>query len=327
MGKSQQKKDTSSGGTIWSYIGKRFITLIPVLLGITLMTYGLMYLSPSDPIEMLLRESGTAVTPEVVAEMKANAGLDQPFLVQYFQWLFRILKGDMGVSMVDGKSVSEQMLLCIPKTMLLSFASILVTVLFSVPIGIFTAVHHGKLSDILIRFFCFVSNAVPSFLVSLLMLYVIAYRLHLLPVLATSTFQGLLMPTLALAVPMTGRYIRQVRAAVLEQMAMPYVDGGIARGLKTKTILYKNVLRCSISTIITLMSLSIGGLLGGTVAIERIFNYRGMGYFLMDAITSRDYPVVQAFVVWMAFIYVLVNLLADILYYFLDPRVRYETEE
>lgn len=327
MGKSQTKKEKTSGGSIWRFIGKRLLTLIPVLLGITIMTYGLMYLSPSDPIEMLLRESGTAATPEVVAAMKHNAGLDRPFLVQYFSWLFKILRGDMGVSLVDGKSIAEQMSLGIPKTMLLSFSSILVTIFFSVPIGIFTAVHHGRASDTIIRFCCFVANAMPSFLVSLLMLYVIAYRLHLLPVLANSTFQGLLMPTLALAVPMIGRYIRQVRAAVLEQLAMPYVEGGVARGLRQRVILFKNVLRCSMSTIITLMALSVGSLMGGTVAIERIFNYRGMGFFLMDAITSRDYPVVQAFVVWMAFIYVIVNLISDVIYYFLDPRVRYETED
>lgn len=324
---SQRKEKSGSGGTIWRFIGKRLITLIPVLLGITIMTYGLMYLSPSDPVEMMLRESGTAVTPEVVAAMKANLGLDQPFLVQYFTWLGKILRGDMGVSLVDGKSIAEQMALGIPKTMLLSISSILLTVLVSVPVGIFTAVNHGRTSDLFIRFLCFVGNAMPSFLVSLLMLYVIAYRLHLLPVLANSTFQGLLMPTLALAIPMIGRYIRQVRAAVLEQLAMPYVEGGVARGLKNNTILFKNVLRCAMSTIITLMALSVGSLMGGTVAIERIFNYRGMGFFLMDAITSRDYPVVQAFVVWMAFIYVIVNLLADVLYYFMDPRVRYETDE
>ena len=304
------------------YVLRRLLTLIPVLLGVTFLTYGLMYLSPSDPVEMLLQAQGIPVTADVVEKMRHEAGLDKPFLAQYFTWLWNFARGDMGVSLVDGRSVASLLSAALPRTLLLTLTSIVVTVLFAVPLGMLTAVRQNRFSDYFIRFLSFLGNSLPNFLVSLLLLYYVSYKLGWLPVLANDSFKGLVLPALALAIPMTGKYIRQVRAAVLEQLGQSYVDGAVSRGVSENTVLFKDVLRNAMLTIVTLLSLSIGSLLGGTAAVERIFIWRGMGFMVMDAILARDYPVIQAFVVWMAVIYVVINLLTDLSYYLLDPRMR-----
>lgn len=310
----------SSQHPLLRYTLRRLFALFPVLLGVTFLTYGLMYLSPSDPVEMLLQAQGIPVSESVAEAMRHEAGLDRPFLVQYLAWLWNFIRGDLGVSLVDGQSVAAQLSLALPKTLALTLTSVLTTVALSVPLGILTAVRQGRFSDYLLRFLSFLGNSLPNFLVSLLLLYLFAIRLKLLPVLASGTAGGLILPTLALTIPMTGKYVRQVRAAVLEQLGRSYVDGAISRGLRLRTVLFHDVLRNAMLTIITLISMSIGSLLGGTAAVERIFVWRGMGYLVMDAILKRDYPVIQAFVVWMSVIYVVINLLTDLSYYFLDPR-------
>ncbi|NLV86560.1 MAG: ABC transporter permease [Clostridiales bacterium] len=304
------------------YIFKRVLSLIPVLLGVTFLTYALMFISPADPVEMLLQAQGIPVSDDVVEAMKVKAGLDKPFLVQYFTWLWRFIQGDMGVSLIDGTVISSALKAALPKTLILTLTSVTVTIAFSIPLGILTAVRQNRASDYIIRFLGFLGNAMPSFLLSLLLMYFIALKLKWLPVLAAGTLKGLILPTLALAIPMTGKYIRQVRAAVLEQLGKSYVDGAVSRGIPTRTVLFRDVLLNAMLTIITLLALSIGSLLGGTAAVECIFSWRGVGYMVMDAIIMRDYPMIQAFVVWMSLIYVLINLLADISYYFLDPRMR-----
>lgn len=295
--------------------------MLPVLLGVTLLTYGLMYLSPQDPVEMMLQGQGTAPEPEVVATMRSQLGLDRPFLVQYFSWLWNFICGDMGTSYIDGASVAGKLLTALPNTLKLTAASVVVTILLSVPLGILTAVKQGKPTDLIIRFLSFVGNSLPNFIVSLLLLYFFALKLGWFPILSSGSWVSLVLPTLALAIPMTGKYIRQVRAAVLEQLGKPYVDGAVSRGLSSPVIMFRYVLPNAMITILTLMSMSIGSLLGGTAAVEMIFSLPGMGYMVTSAVTSRDYPTIQAFVVWMSVIYIVVNLLTDISYYYVDPRL------
>lgn len=307
------------------YVLRRLLSLIPVLLGVTLLTYGLMYLSPQDPVEMMLQGQGTAPDTELVEAMRKQMGLDRPFIVQYFSWLWDFVRGDMGTSYVDGASVAGKLLTALPNTLKLTAASVLVTIALSVPLGILTAVKQGKAADLVIRFFSFLGNSLPNFIVSLLLLYFLGLKLGWFPILSTGSWISLVLPTLALAIPMTGKYIRQVRAAVLEQLSRPYVSGAVSRGLKNQVVLFHYVLRNAMIAIVTLMSMSIGSLLGGTAAVEMIFSLPGMGYMVTSAVTSRDYPVIQAFVVWMSVIYIVVNLLTDISYYWLDPRLSIET--
>lgn len=306
---------------LFRYVLRRLVSLVPVLFGVTLLTYGLMYLSPQDSVEMMLQGQGTAPAPEVVEAMRQQLGLDRPFIVQYLDWLGKFISGDMGVSYIDGVKVSVKLLSSLPNTLKLTVASVIVTMLLSVPLGILTAVKQGKATDVIIRFLSFIGNSLPNFIVSLLFLYFFALKLGLFPILSTGSWNSMVLPTLALAVPMTGKYIRQVRAAILEQLGKPYVDGAVSRGLPMHIILFFYVLKNAMITIITLMSMSVGSLLGGTAAIEMIFSLPGMGYMITSAVTSRDYPVIQAFVVWMSVIYIFVNLLTDISYYYLDPRL------
>lgn len=303
------------------YICRRLLLLIPVLLGVTILTYGLMYLSPQGPVEMMLQAQGTAPDADVVNTMKNQLGLDRPFIIQYFSWLGRFIRGDMGTSYMDGSSVAGKLLMALPNTLKLTFFSIIVTILFSIPLGMISAVKKGKIIDNIIRLLSFMGNSLPNFIVSLLLLYIFALKLGWFPILSSGSAKSYVLPTLALAIPMTGKYIRQVRSAILEELNKPYVEGARARGLKESKILIFYVLPNALTTILTLMALSMGSLLGGTAAVEMIFSLPGMGYMITNAVTNRDYPVIQAFVVWMSLIYIVINLVTDIVCYYLDPRL------
>ena len=309
------------------YILKRFLQLIPVLLGITFLSFAMMRVAGSDAITELYGDKG-AVAQEVIDAKRAELGLDQPFLTQYFAWLGGLLTGDMGVSYVSGRNVFGTFVSKLPATLLLTALSIVATVLISIPLGVLAAVRHDKFTDYFLRFFSFVGNALPNFFVALLLMQVFSIHWKLFPVISSgTTLQSAVLPTLTLAVAMSAKYMRQVRATVLEELNKDYVTGAKARGIRGRVVLWKSVLKSSMLTIITLLALSIGSLLGGTAIIESIFMWDGVGKLAVDSITMRDYPMIQAYVVWMAVIYVLVNLISDLLYHALDPRIRLGVRE
>jgi peptide/nickel transport system permease protein len=309
------------------YILKRFLQLIPVLLGITFLSFAMMRVAGSDAITELYGDKG-AVAQEVIDAKRAELGLDQPFLTQYFAWLGGLLTGDMGVSYVSGRNVFGTFVSKLPATLLLTALSIAATVLISIPLGVLAAVRHDKFTDYFLRFFSFVGNALPNFFVALLLMQVFSIHWKLFPVISSgTTLQSAVLPTLTLAVAMSAKYMRQVRATVLEELNKDYVTGAKARGIRGRVVLWKSVLKSSMLTIITLLALSIGSLLGGTAIIESIFMWDDVGKLAVDAITMRDYPLIQAYVVWMAIIYVMVNLITDLLYHALDPRIRLGVSE
>ena len=309
------------------YIGKRFLQLIPVLLGITFLSFAMMRAAGSDAIIELYGDKG-AVAQEIIDAKRAELGLDQPFLTQYGAWLRGLLTGNMGVSYVSGTDVFGTVVSKLPATLLLTALSIVATVLISIPLGVLAAVRHDKFTDYFLRFFSFVGNALPNFFVALLLMQVFSIHWKLFPVISSgTTLQSAVLPTLTLAVAMSAKYMRQVRATVLEELNKDYVTGAKARGIRGRVVLWKSVLKSSMLTIITLLALSIGSLLGGTAIIESIFMWDGVGKLAVDAITMRDYPLNQAYVVWMAIIYVMVNLITDLLYHALDPRIRLGVSE
>ena len=304
------------------YIGKRFLQLIPVLLGITFLSFAMMRAAGSDAIIELYGDKG-AVAQEIIDAKRAELGLDQPFLTQYGAWLRGLLTGNMGVSYVSGKDVFGTFVSKLPATLLLTALSIGATVIISIPLVIWAAVKHDRFTDYFLRFFSFIGNSLPNFFVALLLMQLFSIKWKLLPVISGgTTVQGAILPTLTLAIAMSAKYMRQVRAAVLEELNKDYVLGAAARGVRGRVILWKSVLKSAMLTILTLLALSIGSLLGGTAIIESIFMWDGVGKLAVDAITMRDYPLIQAYVVWMAIIYVMVNLVTDILYHVLDPRIR-----
>ena len=309
------------------YIGKRFLQLIPILLGITLLSFLLTNMGTADVIDVMESNTGGVMSETEKEQLRAELGLDKPMIQQYIIWLGKVLRGDMGESFVSGKPVFATFLSKLPATIYLTVTSILLTVLISVPLGILSAVRQNRMTDYLIRFFSFIGNSLPNFFVSLLLIYFFSLKLNLLPVMGNSTgWKSVILPTLTLALAMASKYTRQVRATVLEELDKDYVQGARARGVKEKQILYFSVLKSSMLTIATLLALSIGSLLGGTAIVESIFMWDGVGKMAVDAINMRDYPVIQAYVIWMAVIYVCVNLATDILYHYLDPRIRLEQE-
>lgn len=305
------------------YIGRRVLQLIPVLLGITLLSFFLLHTSSVTAIDMKEANTGGVLSEAERTAMEAELGLDQPLWKQYGTWLVQVLHGDFGISYVSGKPVGSTFLSKLPATLELTVCSLLLTILLSFPLGVVAAVKKDSWLDRLIRFFSFIGNSLPNFFVALLLLYVFAVKLQWLPVLGGSQgWKGILLPSLTLAIAMAAKYTRQIRAAVLEELQKEYVTGAKARGITEKKILYKSVLRSAMLAIVTLLGLSIGSLLGGTAIVETIFSWDGVGKMAIDAITMRDYPVMQAYVIWMALIYMVLNLVTDLLYHGLDPRIR-----
>lgn len=305
------------------YIVKRLLQLIPVLIGITFLSFAMMRLAGGDAVTYMYENAGTSVFQEVIDEAKKEYGLDQPFLVQYGRWFAGMITGDMGVSYVSDRDVYDTFVEKLPATILLMLSSVALTMLISVPLGIISAVRHNRWADYLIRFLSFIGNSMPNFFAALVLMYFLSVKLGWLPVITSENLAlSLILPTLTLAVSMAAKYTRQVRATVLEELNKDYVAGAMARGVKGSVIIWRNVMKVSMLTIITLLALSVGSLLGGTTIVETIFMWDGVGKMAVDAITMRDYPIVQAYVAWMAVIYVLVNLVTDIIYHYLDPRVR-----
>lgn len=292
-------------------------------MGITFLSFAMMRVAGSDAVTELYTNRGTEVSQEIIDARRAELGLDKPFLIQYFSWLGGMLTGDMGQSYVSGADVFSTFLSKLPATLLLTGLSIALTVIISIPLGIFSAMKQDRIPDLLLRFCSFIGNALPNFFVAMLFMQLFSIKLKLLPVISDGVnLKSALLPALTLAVSMSAKYMRQVRATVLEEWNKDYVQGAMARGIRKKIILWKNVMKSSILTIVTLLALSIGSLLGGTAIIESIFMWDGVGKLAVDAITMRDYPFIQAYVVWMAVIYVLVNLITDLMYHQLDPRIR-----
>lgn len=303
----------------------RFLALVPVLLAITFVTFALLRLAGGDVVTQKMENTGQVLSPEVVAEARRELGLDRPFLGQYARWLAGILQGDMGKSYVSGLDVFDTFVSKLPATLLLAGAAVGLTALVSVPLGTLAAMRRGGVVDRAVRLLSFVGNSAPNFFVALLLMYVFAIRLELLPVLSREpSLRGAILPALTLATAMSAKYVRQVRAAVLDELQKPYVEGARARGVPEWRTMLFGVLRASGVTIVTLLALSIGSLLGGAAIVETIFMWDGVGRLAVEAIRMRDYPIILAYVMWMSVIYVTVNFLADLTYRKLDPRIRSE---
>lgn len=306
-----------------NYALKRLLQLIPILLAITFLSYGMMRIAGSDVVEQKMENTSGTVSQEMIDNARSELGLDKPFVVQYFTWLGNLLRGDMGTSYVSNKPVFSTFVSKLPATLLLTAVSILLTVLISIPLGIWSAVKQNTATDYVIRTASFIGNSLPNFFVSLLLMYFFAIRLGWFPVISGGvSLQSVALPALTLAIAMSAKYLRQVRATVLDELSKDYVLGARARGVKFSTTLIRSVMKASLVTIITLLTLSIGSLLGGTAIVESIFMWDGVGKLAVDAINMRDYPIIQAYVMWMAIIYVVVNLITDLSYHFLDPRIR-----
>ena len=305
-----------------SHLVSRCAQFIPVFFGITVLSFTLIHLAPSDPVSVRLSLGGIAVDPVTAAQMRTEMGLDRPLPIQYGDWLMRLLHGDMGISYRSDRPVAAMLLQALPYTLAIAASAMLLTLLISLPLGIAIAAYRNSALDCIVRFLTFIGNAVPSFIVGILLMFLFSYQLGWIPVLAGNSPIGMVLPTAALALIMSARYIRQIRAAALDELAKDYIIGLRARGITERRILFGNVLKNIMGVVVTLTAISVGSLLGGVVIIETLFSRPGVGSLLMTAISNRDYPVIQAAVVWMALAYFVVNLLTDLSYRRFNPRIR-----
>ena len=303
------------------YIAKRLLWLIPIMMLISFITFALMYLSPGDPVIILLTQDGSAPDDATVAAMREKLGLNDSFWVQYGRWLKNLLHGDLGTSIFTKHPVMQDIGTYFPNTLRLALLSMFFTLLISIPLGILTAVHENKLIDYVIRILTFTTGALPGFFAALMLIYLFGVKLRWLPTVSSGSPKGIIMPTMTLALTLSASYIRQIRAEIINELGENYIRMLRARGIKERMILYGGALKSVMPSILTLAGMRFGALLGGTSIIEIVCTYQGLGRLAVNSITNRDYPLMQGFVLMMAAIYVLVNLVVDIAHAYADPRV------
>ena len=298
--------------------------IVLVLLGISFITFALVMLAPGDVVrQMIAGNEDIIVSQAEIDALRAELGLDKPFFFQYLDWLGRALQGNLGFSYMVKKPVVEALWEGLPGTVLLSLASLFMMMVVSIPAGIYSAVKRGSIVDNIVRIFTFMGVSMPGFWVGLMLLWIFGLKLDLLPIVGGEiSLETLIMPSLTLAIAMASKYTRQVRTAILEELHQDYVVGARARGMTESHILWKEVLPNAMLPLITLLGLSLGNLLGGAAVIEMVFQWPGLGRLAIEAITYRDFQLVQGVVVWIALMYMVINLLVDLSYNHLDPRLR-----
>ena len=301
----------------------RLIQMCVVLIGISFLTFLLTYLAPGDPATAMYDSLGITPSPEMLEQARQSMGLDKPFLQQYVDWIGGIFHGDFGTSFSKSAPVLDLLMKRLPATFRLALFSLGLMLIISVPLGILSAVRQDGIADYIVRFLSFLGISLPGFLIGMILLYVFALKLGLVKVASSSVgMEQMLLPGITLAIAMASKYSRQVRTAVLEELHQDYVTGARARGMNQWEILFRQVLPNAMLPLVTMLGLSFGSLLGGTSVVEIIFSYPGLGILAVGAVKARDYPLIQGFVLWIALIYMVVNLLVDISYHYIDPRIR-----
>ncbi len=299
---------------------RRLLQIVIVLCGISFITFALTYMAPGDPVRAMYAASGTIPREEILEQTREKMGLNEPFFTQYLSWLTDCLRGDFGTSYMYHRPVAELILERLGPTLRLAFFSLALMLIVAVPLGILSATHKGRPADFIIRVGTFFGVSLPNFWVGLMLLYVFSVRLGVLPVVSDGQgFRKMILPAVTLAFAMAGKYTRQVRTAFLGELNQDYVTGARCRGISERMILWRHVLPNAVLPLITMLGLSLGSLLGGTAVVEVIFSYPGLGNLAVDAITSMDYPLIQGYVLWIALIYMALNLLVDLSYRFLAP--------
>ncbi|WP_430511499.1 ABC transporter permease [Pannonibacter phragmitetus] len=305
-----------------SFLIKRLLQAIFVVIALTLVVSFAIRLT-GDPAVMMF-QGGGSMTEEDLARIRAALGTDQPFFVQYFSFLKGLLTLDFGRSFVGGTPVSQLIGAALPATLLLAFVSMAVSIAISIPLGIKAATSRGKGVDQAIRIFSLIGLSFPNFWLATMLVLLFAITLRILPPSGMTGIESYIMPALTMGVILTATNVRLVRTAMLETLQSQYVMVARAKGLSESKVLYKHALRNCAIPLITYFGLQFGGLLGGIVVIERVFNWPGLGSLAFDAVGARDYPLLQGVITVLSLMIVGINLLVDIAYGLVDPRIRTE---
>ena len=302
------------------YILKRLATVIPILIGISFLSFALISLSPSNPAEVALRVNEIVPTEEAVRAMEEQLGTNKPYIERYVTWLTDSLQGDFGNSYVNNKPVATLIGQAIPNTIKLALLALLITIVFSVLVGILCAVYEGSFGDKLARALVFVGTAMPSFWVGLLLIWIFSVKLNLFPTSGMERPSSIVLPAITLALSYISTYVRLIRNNMVQNKHENYVYYARIRGLKETTII-KHIFKNSLQSSLTALGMSIPKLIAGTVVVENIFAWPGVGRVCVDAIFNRDFPVIQAYILLMAVLFVICNLLVDIFSVAIDPRM------
>ena len=311
-----------------SYIARRLLSTIPVMAMVAIVVFAILRLTPGDPAAII---AGDGATADQLGQMRAHMGLDQPVYIQFFVWLFQLAKGDLGVSLISGIPVSTMIAERIGPTSALCIAIIVFSVIVAVPLGVIAAWRQGSLVDRAVMAFSVFGFSVPVFVIGYLLILVFSIRLGWLPVQGYAPLgdgfwpflQRLVMPTLALSTAYIALITRITRTSVLEVMGEDYIRTARAKGLRESAVLTRHALRNAAVPIVTIIGVGVAALISGVVVTESVFNLPGLGRLVVEAVLARDYPVIQGLILFFSFVYIMINLIVDVLYTVFDPRIRY----
>lgn len=303
-------------------IVNKLIVFVTLIIGISFLSFSLSYLAPSDAAEVLLEKTGVIASQETLEIKRKELGLDKPMMVQYINWVKGVCKGDFGNSFSSGRPVIEELSKALPNTITLTMLSTLLSTIVATIVGIISAKYKDGLFDNIVRFVTYLFTSLPNFFIALAILYIFALKLKLFNVIGGNSIKDMIMPVLVLSITMSAWHTRQIRAIILKEYEKGYVLGCRARGVGEWEITIKHVLKNALIPIITLIGISFGSILGGSVIVENIFTWPGVGQLAIKAISNRDYPVIQGYVIFMAVIFMIINYLVDLSYIILDPRVK-----
>lgn len=305
-------------------LGKYLIQAVITIVGISFIMFSITMLGTEDLARQLISGAEDSIISQTeIDAVTREMGLDQPFFIQFGNWVWNAVHGDLGFSYMAKKPVADKILECLPATLSLGACSLILMTVMSVPMGIASAYYRNRPVDFLIRGMTFFGISVPGFWMGLILLWIFGLKLGLFPIVSsTIRWDTIFLPSLTLAISMMSKYTRQVRSAVLEELGQDYVMGARARGMSEVRILFREVLPNAMLPLVTLYGLSIGSLLGGAAVVEIVFGWQGLGLLAVKAIEYRDIRLLQGIVVWIAAMYMLINILVDLSYSFLDPRLR-----
>ncbi|GAB4591771.1 nickel ABC transporter permease [Edwardsiella tarda] len=307
---------------MWRYVVRRLLLLIPMIFAASLLIFLMLRLGTGDPALDYLRLSNLPPTPEMVTSTRAMLGLDQPLWMQYAHWLWRALQLDFGLSYATQRPVLDDVLGFLPATLLLAGAALLLILLISIPLGIWAARHRDRLPDFIVRLIAFLGVSMPNFWLAFLLVMLFAVYLQWLPAMGYGSWRHLILPAASIAFMSLAINARLLRASMLEVAGQRHVTWARLRGLDRRQTERRHILRNAALPIVTAVGMHIGELIGGTMIIENIFAWPGVGRYAVSAIFNRDYPVIQCFTLIMVVVFVLCNLAVDLLNAALDPRIR-----
>ncbi|MCL0058534.1 ABC transporter permease [Dehalococcoidia bacterium] len=310
-----------------TYVIRRMGLMVFILLGVSVITFSMMHFVPGDPAEMIAMERyGEEITAETIEFVRAELGLDQPVYIQYFRWLTNVLRGDLGYSFRTDRPVLDEILTRLPATVQLALAGMLVALVIAIPVGVISATRQYSAVDNLSMFGALLGVSIPNFWLGLLLILFFSLYLGWLPVFGRGGIEHLILPALTLGTGMAAITTRLIRSSMLEVLGQDYIRAARAKGLKERVVIYKHALKNAMIPVVTIVGLQFASLLEGAVIAEVIFAWPGIGRLLVDSIFARDFVLIQGCILFIAATFVLVNLLVDIFYTYLDPKIHYEAK-